>query len=170
MTQIVSESPQSAFSESMMNADYLDGAVAEVLQIMLGSSFSLATRGVLTGSGAKMVTAVVGLAGSISGACVLCTEDQAAMQMTSSMVGIEIDTLDDTVKDAMGEVCNMLAGAWKGRIPALASQCLLSVPTVVTGSDYLVHVHKPTFLMERNYNFRDRVFSVRIQGDPVAIP
>ena len=169
MTQLVSESKQSASPVSMLDAAFLDDAVEEVMQVMLGAPFSLAPRGLPLGSQSQMVTAVVGLAGSISGACVLCAEDQAAMQMTAAMVGMEIETLDDTVMDAIGEVGNMVAGSWKGRIPELASQCLLSVPTIVVGTSYLVHVHKPTFFLERHYKFMDHVFSVRIHGDPVSV-
>ena len=52
------------------------------------------------------------------------------------MTGMEFDEIDDTVKDGIGEICNMLAGAWKGKVPELAANCGLSVPAVITGRDY----------------------------------
>jgi len=39
------------------------------------------------------------------------------------MAGMEFDEIDDVVKDAIGELCNMLAGAWKGKVPDLAANC-----------------------------------------------
>ncbi len=33
------------------------------------------------------------------------------------MTGMEFHEIDDTVKDGIGEICNMLAGAWKGKVP-----------------------------------------------------
>ena len=49
---------------------------------------------------------------------------------------MEFNAIDDTVKDGIGEICNMLAGAWKGKVPELAANCGLSVPAVITGRDY----------------------------------
>jgi len=40
------------------------------------------------------------------------------------------------VADALGEIANMVAGNFKNKIAGLAEGCLLSPPTVVTGSDY----------------------------------
>jgi CheY-like chemotaxis protein len=37
--------------------------------------------------------------------------------IAAKLTGMEFAEIDDTVKDAIGEVCNMLAGAWKGRVP-----------------------------------------------------
>ena len=45
----------------------------------------------------------------------------------TGMIG-HFDAMDDTVKDGIGEICNMLAGAWKGKVPELAANCGLSVP------------------------------------------
>ena len=41
--------------------------------------------------------------------------------------------------DAMGEICNMVAGNFKNKISGLSDGCMLSVPTVITGSDYNLH-------------------------------
>lgn len=36
-------------------------------------------------------------------------------------------------------VCNMVAGNFKNKIAGLAEGCMLSPPTVITGSDYNLH-------------------------------
>jgi len=41
--------------------------------------------------------------------------------------------------DAAGEVCNMVAGNFKNKIAGLGDGCMLSVPTVITGTDYNMH-------------------------------
>jgi chemotaxis protein CheX len=70
--------------------------------------------------------------------------------------------LDATVKDAVGEVSNMVAGAWKGKLPALASGCMLSTPTVVTGTNYQLHTQRAEFQIERHYRFESFAFSFAI--------
>ncbi len=75
------------------------------------------------------------------------------MKIAAQMTGMEFDEIDDTVKDGIGEICNMLAGAWKGKVPELAANCGLSVPAVITGRDYNLHVQAPEFQLHHIYRF-----------------
>ena len=52
----------------------------------------------------------------------------AALQIAALMTGMEFEAVDDTVKDAIGEICNMLAGAWKGKVPELAAIAAFRCP------------------------------------------
>jgi chemotaxis protein CheX len=81
------------------------------------------------------------------------------------MAGIEITTVDETVIDGLGEITNMLAGAWKSKIASLNAACLLSVPTVVTGTQYEVHKRTSAFRLSRSYRFNDSFFTVTIYGE-----
>jgi chemotaxis protein CheX len=81
------------------------------------------------------------------------------------MTGMEFDEVDDTVKDGIGEICNMLAGAWKGKVPDLAANCGLSIPAVITGRDYNLHVQAPEFKLNHCYRFEDAAFEVTIICD-----
>jgi chemotaxis protein CheX len=108
------------------------------------------------------MTAVIGLAGAMSGACTLRCDKPTALRMAECMVGIRPDALDATVKDAIGEVCNMVAGAWKGKHAVLAAGCMLSTPAVVTGTNYQLHMQRPEFCIERNYQFEEHTISVSI--------
>ena len=68
------------------------------------------------------MTAVVGFGGLLSGACVFRSGGSAAMKIAAHMTGMEFEEIDDTVKDGIGEICNMLAGAWKGKVPGPGRQ------------------------------------------------
>ena len=87
------------------------------------------------------------------------------MKIAARMTGMEFDAVDDTVKDGIGEICNMLAGAWKGKVPELAANCGLSVPAVITGHDYNLHVQAPEFQLHHFYRFEDEEFEVTIVCD-----
>lgn len=84
-------------------------------------------------------TAMVGLAGKLCGVVSFSCDEKSAMQLASKMLGISLDEVDDRAGDAVGEVCNMIAGNFKHKINGLSDGCLLSPPTVVTGTDYRVH-------------------------------
>jgi chemotaxis protein CheX len=88
-----------------------------------------------------------------------------AMSMAAHMTGLDFHEMDDTVKDGIGELCNMLAGAWKGKVPDLAAHCGLSVPAVITGRDYQLHVQAPEFQLQHIYSFEDAWFAVTIVCD-----
>ena len=140
----------------------LDASVEEVFQLMLGLE---CRRDPGDEREQELVTAVVGFGGLLSGACVLSTGRTVALEIAARMTGMEFDEVDDTVKDGVGEICNMLAGAWKGKVPELAANCGLSVPAVITGRDYKLHVQAPEFQLHHCYRFEESRFSVTIVCD-----
>jgi chemotaxis protein CheX len=143
----------------------LDSSVEEVFQLMLGVA---CRRGsVAPVKEPESVTAVVGFGGLLSGACVFSSGSGAAMRIAGLMTGMEFEETDDTVKDAIGEICNMLAGAWKGKVPDLSANCGLSVPAVITGRDYNLRVQAPEFQLRHFYRFENTGFAVTIVCDGI---
>lgn len=163
--ELIDETIQSAFLSSITDTAVLDQSVEEVLGLMLGVPVSVAENTTAAESHSASLTAVIGLAGALSGAYTVLVSSEAAMQMTACMAGIEITTVDETVIDGLGEITNMLAGAWKSKITSLNSACLLSVPTVVTGTQYEVHKRTSAFRFARSYRFNDSLFTVSIYGE-----
>lgn len=142
----------------------LDATVEEVFQLMLGLNCRREPASAPAQPG-ESVTAVVGFGGILSGACVFRSSSAAAVQIAAHMTGLEFASVDDTVKDAIGEICNMLAGAWKGKVPELAANCGLSVPAVITGRDYNLRVQAPEFQLHHVYRFDQSTFAVTIVCD-----
>jgi chemotaxis protein CheX len=143
----------------------LDASVEEVFQLMLGVTCRRDSGPLVQEP--ESVTAVVGFGGLLSGACVFRSGSTAAMKIAAHMTGMEFCEVDDTVKDGIGEICNMLAGAWKGKVPDLAANCGLSVPAVITGRDYKLHVQAPEFQLNHSYRFEDASFAVTIVCDGI---
>jgi len=114
-----------------------------------------------------MISAVIGLAGALSGICVLCSGEKVALRMAEILTGIATPRLNDTVKDAIGEICNMIAGAWKGRLPSLSSECMLSTPTIISGTNYQIHNQRPDFRIERFYSFNGNSFAFTVLSESV---
>lgn len=146
------------------NPQNLDASVQEVFELMLGASCrrEKAVRTPDAAGSSECVTAVVGFGGLLSGACMLRCSGVTAAAIAARMTGMEFHGVDDTVKDGIGEICNMLAGAWKSRVPNLAANCGLSVPAVITGRDYKLHVQGPEFQLQHTYAFERESFEVTI--------
>jgi len=141
----------------------LDESVEEVFRLMLGVNCWRVPGPIVQEQ--ESVTAVVGFGGVLSGACVFKSGSSTAIKIAAHMTGMEFSEVDDTVKDGIGELCNMLAGAWKGKVPELAANCGLSVPAVITGRDYHLHVQAPEFKLDHAYRFDDAGFAVTIICD-----
>ncbi len=141
----------------------LDSSVNEVFSMMLGVVCHPELE--MPSHKSETITAVVGFGGLLSGACVFKSAGPAALSIAGKLTGMEFPEIDDTVKDAIGEVCNMLAGTWKGKVPDLSANCGLSIPAVITGHDYNIHVQSPEFSLHHCYRFEDVVFEVTIICD-----
>jgi len=85
------------------------------------------------------ITAMVGIAGQMCGIMTTRCSAKSAARMASLMLGVDANEADQHMWDAVGEVCNMIAGNFKNKIDGLGDGCMLSVPTVITGADYRLH-------------------------------
>jgi chemotaxis protein CheX len=126
----------------------LEVAVQEVFEIMLGER----PRKYDGSVGGQDLTAIVGLAGLLCGVLAVRCAYRTAAQITLRMLGTSAPDItqndavqnsstaqnqnEDQMWDALGEICNMIAGNFKNKLPNIAAGCLLSVPTVVIGQDY----------------------------------
>jgi chemotaxis protein CheX len=63
------------------------------------------------------------------------------------------------VKDAIGEICNMLAGTWKSKVRPFGKWA------VISGSDYNLHVQSPEFKIHQAFCFDDTRFELTIVCD-----
>ena len=83
------------------------------------------------------VTGMVGIAGPLSATFSLRCSFDTATRIAAQMLAIPIEEAASQKCDAIGEVCNMVAGSFKEKI-GLGGKCMLSVPTVLTGRDYQI--------------------------------
>ncbi len=112
---------------------FLELAAREVFEIMMGCKLEAQSP---ANPATAEITAMVGLAGQLCGLLTLRCSSQSAALMASKMLGVNVNQADEQMWDAMGEIANMVAGNFKNKLTGMADRCLLSVPTVITGSDY----------------------------------
>jgi chemotaxis protein CheX len=158
-TMVASKSYETDDFLSTENEERADEAVGEVFSMMLGFEAKAVEwdASATAGSGATGEvfgrTAIVGFSGAMRGSCEIRMDSLAAHAVCSAMIGdVSVDE-DESIDDAVGELCNMLAGGWKNRVPTLSSSCALSPPTVISGRAYKVHMSSPSTKFSRSYQF-----------------
>ena len=84
----------------------------------------------------RTITSAVYFAGPWKGAVMIeCTREEAFL-FTQTLTGGQAPTqLNEPVRDALGELANMIGGNLKAILPR---GVVLSMPMVVEGSDYLI--------------------------------
>ncbi|WP_310598960.1 chemotaxis protein CheX [Desulfobulbus sp.] len=79
------------------------------------------------------VSSLIGLAGDLKGVLAVHCPASVALGVTSAMLGMEVAALDEDVKDALGEIANMVAGGLKISLAALNKKIELSIATTCIG-------------------------------------
>lgn len=138
----------------------LEVATREVFQLMLGTELTLPSADVARPAG---VSSMVGMAGQLCGVLTVCCDEKAAKLMTSKMLGVELDKVGADMADALGEISNMVAGNFKNKISGLGDGCMLSPPTVVTGSDYSMYSLADSPALESKFLFENMPVFISLQ-------
>ncbi len=84
------------------------------------------------------LTSMIGLGGGIRGVLAIHCPATVAKAITGGFLGMEVEELNDDVKDAIGEIANMVAGNLKVAYAAIAVNIELAIPTSVVGESFNV--------------------------------
>ncbi|MBL8174966.1 MAG: chemotaxis protein CheX [Bryobacterales bacterium] len=110
--------------------------VTDVFQTMLGMQVEATAEQWVPQPGT--MTSAIFFAGNWKGAVLIeCTELQARRWTAKLMSIPEPDSITDDVRDAMGEIANMVGGNLKSVLPSGVG---LSMPSVVQGRDYSLRI------------------------------
>ncbi len=109
-------------------------------------------------------TGIVGIAGAVRANVIVKCNAATAALLASRMLGTLPDDpgAEEASSDALGEICNVLAGDFKARI-GHGFSCMLSIPTVIRGGNYQF---RSSFFFERIelcFEFAGQVISATLE-------
>jgi chemotaxis protein CheX len=133
---MVTASTDNTATASMQWRTVLGDSAMEVFATMVGPGITSTAEG--STSGTTNVTGIVGIAGAVRAILTLRCSAQSAIKIASQMLMVPLEEAAAQQCDAIGEICNMVAGQFKAKI-GFEDKCMLSVPTVIRGSDYRLH-------------------------------
>jgi chemotaxis protein CheX len=138
----------------------LELAAEEVFEIMVGCRVKPAAQAEHRLD--HEFTAMIGLAGALCGVLTIGCSALVAGQIAKKMLG-DAATSSEEVGDALGEICNMIAGNFKNKLAGTDERCMLSVPTVISGQEYSLHSMAYGKSVETVVIFEDAPVSVRLE-------
>lgn len=84
------------------------------------------------------VTGIVGLTGETRGTLSVSFSEDCILSIVSKMFGEEIKDINDEVKDAVGEILNIVSGQARQKLEILGRTLKGAIPTVIAGKDHSI--------------------------------
>ena len=84
------------------------------------------------------VTGILGLTGIANGTIAVTFEERCILTIVSNMFGESMETLNDDIADAVGELTNMISGQARGGLEQMGKVFKAAIPSVVTGKNHSI--------------------------------
>lgn len=141
---------------------HLDGDVREIFSTMIGIELPVGHVAVTVTQFKECVTAMVGFAGSYNGMISVNASHTQALAFASQMLGMEIQECDDDVRDALGEIANMIAGSFKHHFVKDGHEVRISTPSVMSGDDYFMSIGSVPDTLTLTFEYLSEHFQVNV--------
>lgn len=87
------------------------------------------------------VSGIIGMTGSACGSLALSFTEKCILKIVSNMLGEDHNEINGEVRDAVGEITNMISGVARKKLESDGYNIVAAIPTVVSGKDHaILHV------------------------------
>jgi chemotaxis protein CheX len=84
------------------------------------------------------VTGIIGMTGAAKGSLALSFSEKCILKIVSNMLGEEHTTVNGEIKDAVGEITNMISGAARQYLEKQGYKITAAIPTIISGKSHQV--------------------------------
>lgn len=103
-----------------------------------------------------VVVGMVGFVGSMNGVINLYLEEDLALKLTGTFLGMSEEEVaeegQDVIHDALGEMTNMIVGTFKNTVSDKGFQCRMTVPSILRGTNFTIET--PSSVFRQLYTFK----------------
>jgi chemotaxis protein CheX len=95
------------------------------------------------------VSGIIGMTGAARGSLALSFSKNCILKIVSNMLGEEITEINGDIKDAVGELTNMVSGVARKKLEADGFNVIAAIPTVVSGTNHsIIHIlNEPSIII-----------------------
>ncbi|HEY5672096.1 MAG TPA: chemotaxis protein CheX [Malonomonas sp.] len=109
------------------------------------------------------VSGIIGLTGTSKALLSIHLPNTMAIDVTTAFLGMEVQEVDEDVRDAIGELANMLGGNLKTALDPAGSNVQLSMPSVVYGEEYAIDSLADAITVTVPFDLDGKTFLVELQ-------
>ncbi len=114
-------------------------ATAHVLETIAFTTVKAGKPYIKDNQGARGdVSGIVGLTGDANGTLSVSFSEESILSIVSNILKEEKTELNDEIKDAVGEITNMIAGQARLGLDDLGRSLISAIPTVIMGKNHTI--------------------------------
>ncbi len=88
------------------------------------------------------ITGIISFSGDATGSLSITFTEECIVKIVSSMFGEEVGGINEEVRDAVGELTNMISGDARRKLQQHGYAIRAAIPTVVSGKNHVIkHIH-----------------------------
>ncbi len=89
------------------------------------------------------VSGILGLTGEAKGTISVSFSEKCILSIVSNMFGEDMKELNEEIKDAVGEIANLISGQARQKLEELGKSFKAAIPTVIMGKNHTItHITK----------------------------
>ncbi len=98
------------------------------------------------------VTGIIGLTGQTRGTISVSFTEQSILAIVSRMFGEKMKELNEEIRDAVGEISNMISGQARRSLEEMGKSLTAAIPTVIMGKKHTIShmTHYPVIAIPFN--------------------
>lgn len=108
------------------------------------------------------IAGTVAFSGSWTGYLSVVTSQRAARLITATLLEMDPNDVDSQLRDAFGEMVNMVAGSFRTRMAKPGDAWAITMPVVATGRDLTIAPPGDVGHVSRSYLMNDEVVDVHL--------
>lgn len=137
--------------------DMVQSAVVDVFGGAFGLPMTAEPAGALVLNGEPHVAGAVGFIGDMTGVVYIYCTTRMARKIASRSMGLDEagPEADDMVNDTVGEIANMVVGGVKAKLFDEGVQTVLTIPSIVRGSNFVIECVSNTERAVRSFRSAD---------------
>jgi chemotaxis protein CheX len=109
-------------------------ALEDIFSSMYGEAVEIASDAQI--GDAPRISSMIGFGGTSSGFVALHFSGEMACRITEGLLGVQVREVDETVRDTVAEMANMVGGGLRNQMSSTHDDFKLSLPSVVQGLEY----------------------------------
>lgn len=84
------------------------------------------------------VSGIIGITGPVNGSLSLTFSRDCICQIVANMLGEKYQEINDDIKDAVGELTNMISGLARRKLEEIGFRFQTAIPTIVSGAAHQI--------------------------------